>query len=234
MTGASEVTQNDLARLAEIAAGASPYAVAAAVRCGYITTARGVRVGLCGRMRPGTEESWVPNGLTSAAIRIPREVRGCAERFCKTPFVSTLILSAPGAGKTTLLRDMVRLLSDAGRRVALCDERGEVAALGAEGFGFDVGERTDVLTDRAKHEAALQLLRTMNPEILAMDEITQAQDAEACRLAAGCGVELLATAHGDEASCGSVCRALLRENIFRRCIRIRRTRTGREYSEEVL
>ena len=232
--GTDPVSPEDLARLVEIAGRASPYAAASAVRCGYLTTAGGVRVGLCGRMRPGAEESWTCHGLTSAAVRIPREVRGCAERFCRGHFVSTLILSPPGAGKTTLLRDIVRLVSDGGLRVALCDERGEVAGSGSGGFAYDVGEHTDVLSERAKHEAALQLLRTMNPEVLAMDEITDPRDAEACRLALGCGVRLLATAHGDETSVGNACRELLREGAFRRCIRIRRTPSGREYTEEAL
>lgn len=232
---AKPVSREDLARLLELATNASPYTAAAAIREGYVSAPGGVRVGLCGRMRRGAEESWARSGLTSAAVRIPREVKGCAERFCRSEAVSTLILSPPGAGKTTLLRDMVRLWSDRGYRVALCDERSEVSAPSPEGFGFDVGARTDVLTDAPKHTAALQLLRTMNPEILAMDEITDPRDAEACRRASGCGVTILATAHGeaiaDERS-AAPWRALVREGVFQRCIRIRRTARGREYTEE--
>ncbi len=236
MNGAPPVTSRDLARLVEIAGGASPYSTASAIRCGYLTAGQGVRIGLCGRMRPGAEETLTKDALTSAAIRIPREIRGCGERFCSSDFVSTLIVSPPGAGKTTLLRDMVRLLSDGGKRVALCDERGEVAAFGPDGFGFDVGERTDVLTDRVKHDSALQLLRTMNPEILAMDEITDPRDAAACRMAAGCGVALLATAHGGSGISGNsgLCQSLLRDHVFVRRISIRKTPGGREYREERL
>lgn len=235
--GTDRVGTRDLARVLEIATQASPYSAAAAVAQGYVSAPGGVRVGLCGRMRRGAESAWTHAGLTSVAIRIPREVKGCGEAFCARPFHSTLIFSPPGAGKTTLLRDMVRLLSDGGERVSLCDERGEVAAISETGFGFDVGGRTDVLSDRPRHEAALQLLRTMNPQILAMDEITDPEDAAACRSAAGCGVALLVTAHGDslaELREKPVFRQLFEEGVFSRAIGIRMGPRGREYREAAL
>ena len=231
------VTAADLFRVTEIAAEASPYAAAEGVRQGYIAAAGGVRVGLCGRMRSGGEGALTAGGLTSAAIRIPREVKGCGEPFCSLPFASTLILSPPGAGKTTLLRDMVRRLSVLGLRVGLCDERGEISAPGRDGFGFDLGPETDVLTECPKDAAALQLLRTMNPQVIAMDEITAGRDAEACCSVAGCGTVLLATAHGEsvrEFRRGKLCARLSEEGVFHRIICIRLTGSDRTYTEELL
>lgn len=229
------VGAEDLYRVTEIAAEASPYAVEAGVRQGYISASGGVRVGLCGRMRTGGEIGLTNGGLTSVAIRIPREVRGCADPFCSIPFRSTLIISPPGAGKTTLLRDMVRRLSEKGLRVGLCDERGEISAPGTKGFGFDLGPGTDVLTECPKDTAAVQLLRTMNPQVIAMDEISSERDAEACLEAAGCGTALLATAHAgtvDEFMKRRLFDRITERNVFQRVISIRPTPKGRIYTEE--
>ena len=235
--GCRAVVREDLQRVLELSTMASPYAAAEGIKCGYVSAPGGIRVGLCGRMKVGTESSWSQRSLTSLSIRIPHEVKGCGERFVSGDFPSTLILSPPGAGKTTLLRDMIRLLSDGGMRVALCDERGEVAALSDSGPGFDVGEHTDVLSDLPKHRAALQLLKTMNPQVLAMDEITAAEDINACRQAAACGVTILATAHAntpEELSTGQLFDTLISTRLIRRLIWIQKNREGREYREEYL
>lgn len=228
------VRKEDLHRVLELATGASPYAAAESMRHGYINAGAGIRIGLCGRMRPGAEGAWAQNGLTSVCVRIPREVRGCAERFCVGPFVSTLILSPPGAGKTTLLRDMVRVLSDRGERVSLCDERGEVAGFSPDGPGFDVGRCTDVLSEAPKSRGAMQLLRTMSPQILAMDEIGDPEDINTCRTAGGCGAALLATAHaGSERDWEKkpFFRTLAEEKVFERLIWIAADSDGRSYRE---
>ncbi len=234
LPGAAAVTDDDLARVLELASGASPYAAADCLRRGFLTANGGVRVGFCGRFPAGERGLWSRDDLFSVCIRIPRDVKGIGVQFCARPFPSTLILSPPGGGKTTLLRDMVRALSSGGMRVGLCDERGEIAALSESGAGFDIGERTDVLSDCPKASAAMILLRCMSPELIAMDEISEPEDANACRSAAYCGVSLLATAHAADASELSrreVYRMLQSEQVFTRAVVIRVTGGRRTYEE---
>ena len=81
------------------------------------------------------------------------------------------------------------------------------------------------------------LLRCMSPELIAMDEISEPEDTDACRSAAYCGVSLLATAHAADASELSrreVYRMLQREQIFARAIVIRITAGKRTYEEVML
>ena len=153
----------------------------------------------------------------------------------------TLILSPPGLGKTTLLRDIIRRVSEGegcrSRRVALADERGEVAALYHGVPQLEVGRRTDVVEGCPKAQGLMLLLRAMGPQVLAADEITAPEDVAALRTAAGCGVTLLATAHGADRTDlerRPVYRALLEERLFRKLVRIRPEGPGRAYTIEEL
>ena len=81
------------------------------------------------------------------------------------------------------------------------------------------------------------LLRAMNPQVLAVDEITAPEDVAALCAAAGCGVTVLATAHGEnraDLSRRAVYAPLWERGLFRRLVTIRRGQTGREYVVEEL
>lgn len=232
-----EVSSSELGRVLELCSRASPYAVEESLRCGYITAGYGVRVGFCGEAVSSAEGVRTVKGISSAAVRIPREIRGCADGLCHLPFLSALIISPPGGGKTTLLRDMIRQYSEQGVRVALADERGEVSALAHGRCGFDLGRCTDVLSGGRKCETAMMLLRSMSPEMLAMDEITAQADIEACETVCHCGVGLLATAHAgsvEELRDRPLYRTLLERRIFRKAIVISRRGSGRVYREVTL
>ena len=241
------VEPEELETLCDIATEFSRYAAVETMREGYLSVKGGVRVGLCGTavIKDGANTNL--RQLSSAAVRIAREQIGIADPLAQQLFrdgelCSTVILSPPGAGKTTLLRDLVRRLS-AGvfpygpRRVSLIDERGEVAMMHRGEPQMDVGPYTDVLDACPKALGIPMVLRAMNPQIIAVDEITAYQDIKAMSQAAGCGVRLLATIHAADVAElmeKPLYRTLLEERIFRLAISILRTEEGRNYRVEEL
>ena len=204
------VTAADAAAVLEKATGASLHAFQDALRRGYVCAPGGVRVGVC-----GTASGASLRDVSSLCIRVARPVPGAGrEVLPRLAGKSVLVLSAPGGGKTTFLRELVRTSSDAGARVAVADERGELAGMSGGVPGFDVGRCTDVFTGAPKHEAALLLLRSMAPEAVAMDEISAPEDAAAVETLLGCGVRILASAHAPDRA------ALLRRAPLRRLLEL--------------
>ena len=186
------VLPDDLDYLLERATRASVYAAADQIRQGYLQTAGGCRVGLCG-CAYGQAAGQIDGirQLSSVSVRIPHAVPGCADalvpQLMKDGFCSTLILSPPGGGKTTLLRECVRRLSDQGLRISLMDERGEIAAVQNRTPQFDVGANTDIMTGGQKAACCMMLLRAMRPDVLAFDEISAPEDIEAIVKPCGLG-----------------------------------------------
>ena len=195
----ARVTDEHLDYFFERATRSSIHAYAEQIQSGYLFTVSGYRIGLCGTVYHTREGLIGIRDLTSASVRIPHAVPGCADKvfpkLTESGFQSTLILSPPGYGKTTLLRDLIRKLSVSGMRISLIDERGEIAAAGNRKPFFELGPNTDVMTGGRKSQCAMNMLRAMNPQILAFDEITEPKDLDAAAEATGCGVALLATAH---------------------------------------
>ena len=240
------VTGEELEYLLDRASGSSMHLALDQLRRGYLTIPGGHRIGFCGRavMEGGELVNLRP--LSSACLRVARERPGIAgavlPRICPGGrLTDTLILAPPGLGKTTLLRDVIRACSMgegcAPLRVALADERGEVAAVYEGVPQLDVGPRTDVLEGCPKGMALSMLLRAMAPQVLAVDEITEGQDLEAMSAAVGCGVTLLATAHGrgmEDLEARPIYRRMLELRLFRRVVYIGRSRTGRKYQVEEL
>lgn len=185
----------------------SVYAFADEIRQGFLTVQGGHRIGLAGQVIPD-KDGRIKNMkyIRYLNIRIAHQVKGAADSvipyiFEKGHVQNTLLISPPGGGKTTMLRDIIRQVSDgtvygAGVNVSVVDERSEIAGSYLGVPQNDVGIRTDVLDGCPKVEGMMRLIRSMAPQVLAVDEVGSLADAQALQMAGGCGCKLLATIHG--------------------------------------
>ena len=235
------VTPAELQLALSIATHASTHTYADSIKMGYVTSEFGCRLGLCGTAVCEGESIKSIRRLSSICIRIPREKRGCAtevfKQITEKGFASTLVISPPGAGKTTLLRELIRLLSDNGKRVAVVDERSEICGVFEGVPGFDIGAKTDILNAAPKAQGIYMVLRSMSPQVIAFDEITSPEDIFAADAAANCGVELLASAHAysiEDLLERPLYQQLLSRNIFKHLVIIDARDGKRSYRVESL
>lgn len=187
------VNASDLQFCVNAASRYSPWTAATAAS-GYITAPGGHRIGLCGDFSGSTGSLTSTNGLTSLCIRIARDFPGIATNL-PSDMGSVLIIGRPGSGKTTLLRDLIRHCACERKSVAVVDEREEIFPNYNGTFYFETGNNVDVLSSCKKSKGIDLVLRTMGPGIVAIDEITAAEDCIALLQAGWCGVDVLATAH---------------------------------------
>lgn len=222
----------------------SMYAYQNEMQQGFFTFQGGHRIGICGKVISEQGKIKGVTGICYVNIRIARECPGCAKDLIpflhdsERRYLSTLIFSVPGAGKTTLLRDCIRLLSNGcgpywGKKISVVDERGEIAGCFRGVPQKDIGMRSDILDGGKKSEAMLFLLRSMSPEIIAMDELGGPEDYEALRQMVYSGCSVLATVHAsciDELMEKEQMARWIREKKFRRFVQVEKKEDGsRQY-----
>ena len=135
--------------------------------------------------------------------------------------IPTLIISPPGCGKTTLLRDMIRKISDEGQTVGVVDERSEIGACYQGVAQNDLGIQTDVMDACEKGQGMNMLIRSMAPDVIAVDEIGSKEDVEALFFCAYRGCSILATAHGknkESLSKNPYMREIINKKMFQRYV----------------
>ena len=183
----------------------SLYAYEDDIKRGFITVKGGNRVGICGKAVIENGHVTTLKNISSLNIRVANEIKGCGEQYIKyitdnNSICNTIIVSPPGCGKTTLLRDIIRLLSDGycnrGFNISVIDERNEISATDLGIPENDVGMRTDVMINN-KTEGIIMALRSMAPEIIAVDEIGSDKDINVLNKAITCGCKILASIHAD-------------------------------------
>lgn len=230
--GGRIMTSAELEQIVQHICNYSVYAYVDEIRQGYLTLPGGHRVGVAGQvvLEEGDRIRTIKN-IRYLNIRIAHEVKGAAkpvvpEVYENGRFCNTLILSPPGCGKTTLLRDLVREISNgnawgAGRFVGVVDERSELAGSYLGVAQNDLGIRTDVLDCCPKAMGMMLLIRSMSPQVIAIDELGSPEDAEAVEKVLRCGCQILSTIHAEdmeELRGKSFMRGLLAERAFERFI----------------
>lgn len=216
----------------------SLYAHADSIRQGFITICGGHRVGFVGQAVLEHGKIKTICNISSLNIRISHEIKGISDDIIakiveQESVLNTLIISPPGFGKTTMLRDIIRNISMGigkvkGMNVSVIDERSEIAASYMGVPENDMGIRSDVFDNAPKSEGVLMALRTMSPQVIAVDEIGTYEDMDAIRQACKCGCSIIATVHGrnrEELEKNPVISQIINENYFQRFIEIRKDGT---------
>jgi stage III sporulation protein AA len=231
--GAVIVTKNEIRETMEYISNYSLYAFEEEIRQGFITISGGHRIGIAGKVIMENENVKSIKHISFINIRLAHQIKGCADAVL--PYIidreaggiyHTLIISPPGCGKTTLLRDTIRQLSNGSRHlpgmsVGVVDERSEIGACYMGVPQNDIGIRTDILDCCPKARGMMMLIRSMSPQIIAVDEIGSHEDLEAIDYVIGCGCRLIATVHGssiEDIKAKPVLGELMEKRLFGRCI----------------
>ncbi|HWT77077.1 MAG TPA: stage III sporulation protein AA [Mobilitalea sp.] len=203
------ITKNEIRETMEYISNYSLYAFEEEIRQGFITINGGHRIGIAGKIIIEDDVIKGMKHISFINIRLAHQVKGCADPVLpylinKQAFgiYHTLIISPPRCGKTTLLRDIIRQLSDGsqyqeGMSVGVVDERSEIGACYMGTPQNELGIRTDILDCCPKAKGMMMLIRSMSPQIIAVDEIGSKEDLDAIDYVIGCGCKLIATVHGN-------------------------------------
>lgn len=225
------VTRKELMETVEYLSGYSLYAYEDELRQGFLTIQGGHRVGVAGKVILEQGRIRSIRHISFLNIRLSHQVTGCADKVL--PYITdkgevchTLIISPPCCGKTTLLRDVVRQISNGnewccGKTVGVVDERSEIGGSCQGVPQNDLGIRTDVLDCCPKAEGMMMLIRSMSPQVVAVDEIGNYEDIHAIESVLHCGCRLIATVHGssvEDIKRKPLLQRLVQEQIFDRYI----------------
>ena len=228
---AYHVQTEDLKEMLEYISGYSLYAFEEEIRQGFLTIVGGHRVGIAGKTILDGNKIKSLKYISYINLRLSHQIKGCASPIL--PYIiknrqicHTLIISPPRCGKTTLLRDLIRQVSNGNRympgvSVGVVDERSEIAG-SCQGIPQnDLGIRTDVLDCCPKAEGMMMLIRSMSPEVVAVDELGDYEDIHAIESVIHCGCKLFATVHGssiEDIKRKPLLQRLMQEKVFERYI----------------
>lgn len=238
------IKESDIHAMLTFLSRYSIYAYEEELKSGFLTLEGGHRVGVAGQMRMEGDRVVQLAYAGSLNIRIAHQKIGCAKDIL--PHIlngnrvrNTLLVSAAGIGKTTLLRDCIRMLSgdETSRihfKVGVVDERSEIAACYRGIPQNNLGIRTDVM-DRCRKAAGMRmLLRSMSPEVIAVDELGSMEDFQAVDEVLHCGCSILGTVHAadmEELQRKVQLKKWAEQQIFERYVILKKDRNGIRHFE---
>lgn len=172
---------------------------------GYITYQGGHRAGITGTAVTNQKgEITSVNNISAVNIRIARQVIGAADTVINEIFYdglcSVIIAGPPSSGKTTVLRDLIRQLSDKLYKVSVIDERQEIASVNGAVCQNDVGINTDVYNCYPKAKAIMNAIKTMSPQLIALDEVGEDDEISGIIQGLNSGVSFITTIHASSYS----------------------------------
>lgn len=183
----------------------SVYAHQNEIKNGFVVLRGGHRAGLCGTAVVADGAVVNIRDVSSLNLRIARQIRGAGQAAAAVltrggRAEDALLFGPPGCGKTTVLRDLARILSSglspAGCcKVAVVDERGEIAATFFGQAQNDLGPCCDILDGYPKGEGMMQAIRCLSPDVILCDEIGGGEEAAAVLACLNAGVAVVASAH---------------------------------------
>ena len=227
----ARLSRAELEALAIGLCGGSLYAYEECIARGYLPFEGGIRIGVCGHARYEGEVLRGVFEIGALVIRLPHahkeEAEALTEAFMQA-HRGLLIYAPPGVGKTTALRTLALALGTRvpPMRVVVIDERME---LDPEEFS----EATvDILRGYHRVRALEIAYRSMNPEVVMMDEIGGREEADGLSSLLRGGALAVATAHAgspEDLRQRGALRPFFERGCFDAFLGIRRGKTGMVY-----
>lgn len=180
----------------------SIYSYSEDMKKGFITLKSGVRIGLTGTYVECDDISTVKD-ITGLNIRIHRKIFNCADKLLNSLYInsfpSIIVAGPPNSGKTTLLRDIAYQLSDGFNnhysKIAIIDERNEIAGKVNDEYSVEIGANCDVLTGFPKAKGIEIATRTLSPDMIICDEIATLQEVKSIEFAFSSGIAFALSVH---------------------------------------
>lgn len=195
--GNSAVTAEQVAACIKSFCDYSIYSCARELSEGFITLKGGHRAGFSGSAV--YEESKIVSirDISSINLRIAREHNGIADEITEyilnsRNFRGMLVIGEPLSGKTTILRDITRRLGNV-HKIAVVDERREIASVYRGVPQHSIGMNTDVLDGFLKADGIETAVRSLSPKYIVCDEISS-DFVNMCRYISN-GVRFILSAH---------------------------------------